>query len=75
MYSLLANLYREKKLLNEEILNCIPGNCIPGMVSQEQNETLQVILHLEELKHVVFSMSLHSIAGPDGMNDNFFQSC
>ncbi|KAM3319949.1 hypothetical protein P3S67_007149 [Capsicum chacoense] len=39
---------------------------IPKFISEEQNYTLQAIPTLEEVKTVVFLMSIHSAAGPDG---------
>lgn len=30
---------------------------------------------IEKVKHVVFSLSPHSVAGPDGLNGRFFQTC
>lgn len=60
----------EKKHINEDILNCIPA-----LVNQNQNESLQAFPDLDELKQVVFSMSTHSAAGPDGINGKFFQTC
>lgn len=60
----------EEKLINEDALNCIPR-----MVTEEQNLILQAMPTMEELKHVVLSMSPNSAAGPDGMNGKFFQAC
>ncbi|XP_055814491.1 uncharacterized protein LOC129884174 [Solanum dulcamara] len=45
------------------------------MVTEEQNEGLQSLPTMEELKKVVFSMSSTSAAGPDGMNGKLYQSC
>ncbi|XP_055814708.1 uncharacterized protein LOC129884436 [Solanum dulcamara] len=44
--------------------------CIPPMVTDQQNETLQATPSMEELKTVVFAMNPNSAAGPDGMNVN-----
>ncbi|KAG5580314.1 hypothetical protein H5410_050941 [Solanum commersonii] len=53
----------------------VPMNCIPRIVTQEQNDSLKAIPTIEELKEVVFSMNPNSAAGPDGMNGCFFQKC
>ncbi|XP_055812082.1 uncharacterized protein LOC129881999 [Solanum dulcamara] len=45
-------------MLNEEVLQCIPE-----MITAEQNETLQSLPTIEELKKVVLSMSPNSAAG------------
>ncbi|KAG5616052.1 hypothetical protein H5410_015876 [Solanum commersonii] len=47
--------------IREEILNCIPR-----MVTEEHNQTLQQMPNLEGLTQVVFSMNPNSTAGPDG---------
>ncbi|XP_049386507.1 uncharacterized protein LOC125850697 [Solanum stenotomum] len=56
--------------IREEILNCIPR-----MVTEEQNQTLQQMPNLEELTQVVFSMNPNSTAGPDGFGGKFYQHC
>lgn len=48
---------------------------ILAIVTQDHNQMLQIMLDIEELKQVVFSMSPHSGVGPDGMNGKFFQAC
>lgn len=60
----------EDKYINEEVINCIPR-----LVTHDQNELLQTMPTMEELQQVVFSMSPHSAAGPDSMNGKFFQAC
>ncbi|XP_055824484.1 uncharacterized protein LOC129893019 [Solanum dulcamara] len=49
--------------------------CIPKLVTDDQNRDLQALPNLEELRTVVFSMNPNSAAGPDGMNGKFFQEC
>lgn len=44
-------------------------------MTQNQNDSLQEIPDIDELKLVVFSMNPHSAVGPNGMNGKFFQSC
>ena len=52
--------------INEETLNCIPR-----MVIDEQNQSLQQIPSMEELTHVVFSMNPNSALRPDGFGGKF----
>jgi len=59
----------------EKIVDEIPMNCIPRMVSQELNDRLKELPTIDELKEVVHSMNPNSAAGPDGMNGCFFQKC
>ncbi|WMV30092.1 hypothetical protein MTR67_023477, partial [Solanum verrucosum] len=54
--------------INEEFIQCIPR-----MVTEEQNQKLKADPTIEEVKQVVFAMNPNSAAGPDGMNGNFFQ--
>ncbi|GAA0160574.1 reverse transcriptase [Lithospermum erythrorhizon] len=49
-------------------------DCIPPMVSDEDNEQLLSIPNLEEVKQVVFSLNKESVAGPDGFNGHFFHN-
>ncbi|KAH0772311.1 hypothetical protein KY290_016292 [Solanum tuberosum] len=60
----------ENNLINEGALECIPR-----LVTEEQNNSLTIMPNLEELKEVIFSMNPNSAAGPDGMNGHFFQKC
>ncbi|KAK6803130.1 hypothetical protein RDI58_000914 [Solanum bulbocastanum] len=60
----------EEKLIDE-----VPLNCIPRMVTQEHNDKMKALPTMEELKEVVYSMNPNSAAGPDGMNGCFFQQC
>ncbi|KAG5585976.1 hypothetical protein H5410_046410 [Solanum commersonii] len=60
----------QSSIIDEE-----PLNCIPRMVTQAQNDELQALPTVEELKRVVFSMNSNSAAGPGGMNGCFFQKC
>ncbi|XP_055806976.1 uncharacterized protein LOC129875754 [Solanum dulcamara] len=49
-------------------------NYIPRMVTDVQNDSLQAMPSLKELKHGVFSMNTNSASGPDGMNGKIFQA-
>ena len=60
----------EEKCINEHTLECIPR-----MISQDQNTQLTNIPIMDELKEVVFSMNPNSAVGPDCMNGYFFQKC
>ncbi|KAF3666407.1 hypothetical protein FXO38_08004 [Capsicum annuum] len=53
-------LIGEEKVINKDALNCIPR-----MVTKEQNLILQAIPTMEELKNLVFSMRPNSIKGTD----------
>ena len=44
-------------------------------VSQEDNDALQCLPALEEVKDVVFSLSSESAPGPDGFGVGFYQTC
>lgn len=57
----------QSSIIDEE-----PLNCIPRMVTQAQNDELQALPTVEELKGVVFSMNSNSAAGPNEMNGCFF---
>ena len=65
------NIFTEKSdKISEEVLNCIPR-----MVTDEQNQLLQQMPNMQELKKVVFSMNPNSAPGPDGFGGKFYQSC
>ncbi|KAK6793719.1 hypothetical protein RDI58_007172 [Solanum bulbocastanum] len=59
---------------NQELIDELPMNCIPRMVSQEHNERMKAMPTIQELKEVVYSMNPNSTAGPDGMNVFFSRS-
>ncbi|XP_016452551.2 uncharacterized protein LOC107777087 [Nicotiana tabacum] len=50
-------------------------NCIPIMITNEDNIELSRDPDMKEFKRVVFSMCPSSAAGLDVMNGKFFQSC
>ena len=65
------NIFTEKSdKISEEVLNCIPR-----MVTDEQNQLLQQMPNMQELKKVVFSMNPNSAPGPDGFGGKFYHSC
>ncbi|GAA0155153.1 hypothetical protein LIER_43309 [Lithospermum erythrorhizon] len=48
-------------------------DCIPHLVTAQQNKDLMAIPSLQEVKDVVFGMDKNSAAGPDDFNVTFFQ--
>jgi len=56
--------------INEEILQCIPR-----LITDEQNQALKDDPTIDEVKLVVFAMNPNSAAGPDGTNGKIFQVC
>ncbi|WMV41202.1 hypothetical protein MTR67_034587 [Solanum verrucosum] len=49
---------------------------IPTIVTAEQNEMMQAMPTMEELRQVVFAMNPNSVAGPDGIGGGkFYQTC
>lgn len=48
--------------------------CIPNMVTEEQNLELEKMPTMDELRRVVMSMNPNSAPGPDGLGDKFFSS-
>ncbi|GAA0160854.1 hypothetical protein LIER_17311 [Lithospermum erythrorhizon] len=54
---------------DEEIIDCIPS-----MVTAEDNKMLMFPPDMEEVRKVVFSLSKDSVAGPDGYNGYFFHN-
>ena len=47
---------------------------IPKLVTTQDNLSLMDIPSLQEIKSVVFSMDVDSVAGPDGFIGKFFMS-
>ena len=60
----------EDKLFNEDNLECIPR-----MISQEQNARLTSILCMDKLMNVVFKINPNSAAGPYYKNVYLFVKC
>jgi len=48
---------------------------IPTIITPNQNEILQAIPNIDELRKVVFAMNPYSAAGPDGFGGKFYQVC
>ncbi|GAA0179113.1 hypothetical protein LIER_29933 [Lithospermum erythrorhizon] len=50
-------------------------DCIPNLVTEQENAFLMAVLTIQEVQEVVFSMDKKSVAGPDGFNGTtLFQS-
>lgn len=49
--------------------------CIPKLIDEADNEALNALPTMKELKDVVFSMSAHSAPGPNGVSGSFYHSC
>ncbi|GAA0184604.1 hypothetical protein LIER_31892 [Lithospermum erythrorhizon] len=49
-------------------------DCIPSLVSAEDNKMLMASPQLEDVRQVVFSLNKDSIAGSDGFNGFFFHN-
>ncbi|GAA0157176.1 hypothetical protein LIER_38412 [Lithospermum erythrorhizon] len=47
-------------------------DCIPSLVTPEDNAKLMVEPEMEEIRQVVFSLNKDSVGGPDGFNGHFF---
>jgi len=48
---------------------------IPCLISAEQNEEMEKLPSMEEIKNVVFELNGESTSGPDGFSGAFFQVC
>lgn len=61
--------------MNHNELDIRVIDCIPKLITSEDNQMLIITSEEDEIKHVVFNMSIDSFAGPDDYNGKFFQSC
>ncbi|XP_019265754.1 PREDICTED: uncharacterized protein LOC109243299 [Nicotiana attenuata] len=50
-------------------------DCIPKIVTEEDNDYLTMMPTEEEIKEAILNISSDSAAGPDGFNGAFYQSC
>ncbi|XP_060202876.1 uncharacterized protein LOC132631305 [Lycium barbarum] len=50
-------------------------NCIPTLITDDDNDLLNAMPMEEVIKNVVFSMNAESSAGPDGFSGKIFQFC
>lgn len=51
------------------------ASSIPKLITEEDNAMLMAPLSIQEVKDVVFSVSLEKAPGPDGFTALFFQKC
>ena len=58
---------------NEKINDML--QCIPELITLEQNSRLDKMPDMEELKTIIMSMNPNSAPGPDGIGGKFFQVC
>nr|XP_010313000.1 uncharacterized protein LOC104644619 [Solanum lycopersicum] len=56
--------------ITEDILQCINP-----MITQEQNDGLDRLPDMDELRRIIMSMNPHSAPGPDGFGGKFYQVC
>ncbi|WMV32834.1 hypothetical protein MTR67_026219 [Solanum verrucosum] len=49
--------------------------CLPRQVADQQNQSLQEMVSMEEVRNVVFAMNPNSASRPDGFVSKFYQSC
>ncbi|GAA0166986.1 hypothetical protein LIER_22020 [Lithospermum erythrorhizon] len=54
---------------DEEMLDCIPS-----LVTNEDNDRVMVEPDMEELRQIVFSLNKDSLGGPNGFNGHFFDN-
>ncbi|XP_019183220.1 PREDICTED: uncharacterized protein LOC109178127 [Ipomoea nil] len=50
-------------------------DCVPRLVTEEDNEVLTAVPEVEEVKAVVMQMNSTSAAGPDGFSGAFYKAC
>ncbi|XP_019155176.1 PREDICTED: uncharacterized protein LOC109152048 [Ipomoea nil] len=50
-------------------------DCVPCLVTEEDNELLTAMPEVEEVKAVVMQMNSTSAAGPDGFSGAFYKAC
>ncbi|KAG5594424.1 hypothetical protein H5410_035656 [Solanum commersonii] len=62
--------YRPQPSLSSDTLQCIPN-----LITLEDNNRLCIMPDEKEIKEVVFDFSVLSAAGPNRYNGTFFQSC
>ncbi|XP_060198172.1 uncharacterized protein LOC132627088 [Lycium barbarum] len=67
--------YKKQFNLNLKNRNSSILDCIPEIITAQNNDMLTRLPNEEEIKQAVFSMSKESSTGPDGYNGMFFQSC
>lgn len=71
----LLNIFQSLFNLTLPAINTSTQDYIPSCISGGDNGMSIRIPDEKEIKDVVFSLSSHSTAGPDGFSGTFFQSC
>lgn len=61
--------------LKQPISNLDITNCIPNLITNQDNDFLTKIPDEKEVHDAVFSMSKGNSAWPDGFNGSFYQTC
>ncbi|KAH0695796.1 hypothetical protein KY289_013278 [Solanum tuberosum] len=73
IFSAVKNFEEQVRAAEEEIItNNVEDN---RTKLHYQNQVLQDMVNMEEVRNVVFSMSPNSASGPDGFGGKFYQSC
>lgn len=68
MYTFITYFTGKNSKIDERILQNIPS-----LITPEQNQRIQYMPNMEELKQVVFSMNPNSAPGLDGIGRKFYQ--
>lgn len=68
-----VNYFQSLFNLTLPAINLSTLDCIPFYISEKKNATLSRMSDDKEIKEAVFSLSAHSIVGPDGFNGTFFR--
>lgn len=69
------NYFKKLLLEPEDIIACHNLYFIPQIVTEEDNAWLCREPTMEEVKTTVFGLNSDSVAGPDGFNAHFYQTC
>ncbi|KAH0692608.1 hypothetical protein KY285_019705 [Solanum tuberosum] len=70
-----VNVFREQFKETHEATDYTMIQCIPRIITEEQNQEMERVPTKEEVKHVVFELNGDSASGQDGYSGQFFQSC
>ncbi|XP_070026250.1 uncharacterized protein [Nicotiana sylvestris] len=71
-----AIIFFQKQFTREEhLVDLSLLQLILRVIDGDDNEKLSAPPTLEEIKDIIFSMSIHNAPGPDGISGKFYQSC